>query len=281
MTQANLDEDDGSHDHQVGGRAFPPERSRVLRISRRLRVGRDGSVRDGTARAVDLETQAAARRSREAQHEGFARRHGAQELHARERERYRIEGGASRDYILTKRMMHQEPKAWHAFMDKLSASISAYLRAQIRAGADALQLFDSWAGALGPDDYCEYVLPYVQQIVQSVTAEKEVPFIYFSTGTSGLLELISQTGANVIGVDWRVNLAKAWERLGKNVAIQGNLDPTLLLMPFSEIKKQAVKILDSVRGKPGHIFNLGHGVLEPTPVEHVQALVEFVHEYSR
>ena len=194
---------------------------------------------------------------------------------------YAIEGGASRDYLLTKRLMHQEPRAWHELMEKMSASISAYLRAQIEAGADALQLFDSWAGALSPDDYRDYVLPYVQQIVKTVATEKNIPFIYFSTGTTGLLELIQQTGAQVIGVDWRVELAQAWKKLGDGVAIQGNLDPALLLMPFPEIKKQAARILDSVRGKPGHIFNLGHGVLEPTPVEHVQMLIDFAHSYSK
>jgi len=194
---------------------------------------------------------------------------------------YAIEGGSSRHYILAKSLMYQQPRAWHTLMEKLAVVVGNYLQAQAAAGADALQLFDSWVGALSPADYQEYVLPHTQKAIEIAIQAHNVPLIHFSTGTSGMLPLIKQAGGNVIGVDWRIDLTEAGRQLGNNVVLQGNLDPLVLLAPVKEIKRQAARILDSVKGRPGHIFNLGHGVLKETPVEHVAALVDFVHEYSR
>ncbi len=192
---------------------------------------------------------------------------------------YLIEGGSSRDYSHTKALMHHEPAAWHLLMEKLSATVGLYLQAQVRAGARALQLFDSWVGALGPSDYREFVLPHVRKVVEAARAEK-APVIYFSTGTAGLADLLRETGADVIGVDWRVDLAAAWDRLGDGVAIQGNLDPQVMLAPAPVMLRRAGEVLEQADARPGHIFNLGHGVLPQTPPDHVANLVEFVHERS-
>ena len=191
---------------------------------------------------------------------------------------YAVEGGSSKDFTITKRLMMGRPDLWRQLMEKLAGLVGGYLRAQAQAGAQALQLFDTWAGLLSPRDYIEFALPYVQTAVREASLAG-VPVIYFSTGTTGMLELVAQSGADVIGVDWRVDLGEAWRRLGPGVAIQGNLDPVALLADWPELKKRATAVLDSAGGQPGHIFNLGHGVLRDTPVDHVRRLVDFVHEY--
>ncbi len=189
---------------------------------------------------------------------------------------YAVEGGASRHYLHTKGLMYGEPKAWHDLMDKLSATVAAYLQAQARAGAQALQLFDSWAGALSPADYERFVLPYSRRVLEAARATA-VPVIHFTTGTAGMLPHVAAAGGDVIGVDWRIALDEAWARVGHDRAIQGNLDPAVLLAPWPELRRQAGEILRRAGGRPGHIFNLGHGVLPQTPVENVQRLVDFVH----
>ena len=194
---------------------------------------------------------------------------------------YAIEGGSSRNYRLTKGLMYEQPQLWHNLLEIFATAVGDYLRAQAAAGAQVLQLFDSWIGALSPADYETYVLPHSKRAIEIATSERDVPLIHFGTGTAGMLPLLKAAGGDVIGVDWRIDLATAWDQLGEGVAVQGNLDPVLLFAPVSEIKKQTARILDSVKGKPGHIFNLGHGILQHTPVEHVAALVDFVHEYSK
>ena len=193
---------------------------------------------------------------------------------------YAIEGASSRNYINAKSMMYSQPQVWHSLMDKLAVVVGDYLRAQAAAGAQALQLFDSWVGALSPIDYRTYVLPHSKRAIELAKSGLAVPLIHFGTGTSGMLPLIKEAGGDIIGVDWRIDLAVARQQLGDDVAIQGNLDPVALFAPIPEVKKQAAHILDSVKGKPGHIFNLGHGILPHTPVEHVAALVDFVHEHT-
>jgi uroporphyrinogen decarboxylase len=193
---------------------------------------------------------------------------------------YLIEGGHSRDYILTKSMMYKDPETWKSLMAKLTQVVTVYLRSQIRAGAQAVQLFDSWIGCLSPGDYREYVLPFSRQVIQSLRREN-VPIIHFGTGTASLLELMREAGSDVIGVDWRVNIDEAWNRLGDHVAIQGNLDPVALFAPLPELRKRIKDILQRVGNRPGHIFNLGHGILPQTPVENVIATVEMVHELSQ
>jgi uroporphyrinogen decarboxylase len=193
---------------------------------------------------------------------------------------YAIEGGASRNFALTKGFMYSQPDAWHELMDKLARLVGDYLKAQAEAGAQALQLFDSWVGALSPADYHHYVLPYSRRAIQTARSAG-VPVIHFSTGTAGMLELVKEAGGDVIGVDWRISLANAWQRLGDDVAIQGNLDPAALLAPRPELERQVNAVLAQANQRPGHIFNLGHGVLPQTPVEHVAWLVDFVHERSR
>ena len=193
---------------------------------------------------------------------------------------YAVEGGASRDYRIAKALMYEHPETWRRLMEKMSAAVGDYLRVQAAAGAQALQLFDSWAGALSPADYAEYVLPHTRRAIQMVADTCDVPVIHFGTGTSGILPLLKRAGGDVIGVDWRIELDEAWDRLGADVAVQGNLDPTVLFAPVPVIERRAARILDSVRGRPGHIFNLGHGILQHTPVEHVAALVDFVHAYG-
>jgi uroporphyrinogen decarboxylase len=191
---------------------------------------------------------------------------------------YAIEGGASRNYLHTKTLMYRDRAAWDALMGRLSRAVIVYLNAQIAAGAGAVQLFDSWVGCLGPDDYREYVLPYVRQIVSGITPG--VPVISFATGNPQLLPLLAEGGAAVVGVDWRVRLADAWQMIGHERAIQGNLDPMALLADKSEIRRRAADVLQQAAGRPGHIFNLGHGVLPQTPVDNARALVDMVHELS-
>jgi uroporphyrinogen decarboxylase len=191
---------------------------------------------------------------------------------------YAIEGGGSKNYLKTKSLMYFDPGAWHMLMEKLAVATAEYLNAQIAAGADAVQLFDSWVGCLSPDDYDEYVKPHMKGLFQRISPG--VPVIHFGTGTSSLLPSMKEAGGDVIGLDWRVKLDEAWERLGFDVAVQGNLDPVLLLAPQPVLRAQAARIMDRAGGRGGHIFNLGHGVLPQTPVDNVLALVDFVHEYS-
>ncbi len=191
---------------------------------------------------------------------------------------YAIEGGSSRSFLHTKTLMYREPSAWHDLMQRLSHSIVLYLNAQIAAGAQAVQLFDSWVGCLGPEDYRRYVLPHVQQIANQLTPG--APLIHFGTGNPTLLPLMAEAGGDVIGVDWRIGLDEAWQTLGHDRAVQGNLDPLTLLADRETIADRATQVLDTAAGRPGHIFNLGHGVLQQTPVENVRYLVDFVHEKS-
>jgi uroporphyrinogen decarboxylase len=191
---------------------------------------------------------------------------------------YLIEGGSSRNYENTKGLMYRDPEAWHVLMDKLTHATLLYLNRQIDSGADAVQIFDSWVGCLSPEDYRDFVLPYMKKLIQGI--RPGVPVIHFGTGTASLLDLMKEAGSSVIGLDWRIELDKAWKRLGYDVAIQGNLDPAVLLATPSEIKRRAIRILDKAAGREGHIFNLGHGVLPGTPVDNVLTLVDTVHEYS-
>ena len=191
---------------------------------------------------------------------------------------YLIEGGASRNYLKTKKLIYSNRGAWRPLMERLSSVTAKYLNAQIAAGAEAVQLFDSWAGCLSPEDYERFVLPHTRATIAGVTPG--VPVIHFSTGTSGFLRSLRAAGGDVIGVDWRVNLDAAWECLGHDIAIQGNLDPAVLLSSPRDIRRRVEEILRRANGRPGHIFNLGHGVLPETPVENVKAMVEAVHELS-
>ncbi len=190
---------------------------------------------------------------------------------------YLIEGGKSRDYRLTKLLMWSEPEAWNALMTKVSDVTRRYLRAQVAAGAQAVQLFDSWVGSLSVEDYLRSVQPHVRAILKDVE-QLGVPVIHFGTGTATLLEHQRDAGGTVIGVDWRTPLDVAWRRLGDGVAVQGNLDPLLLCAPTELVTERAREILRLVGGRPGHIFNLGHGIIPETPVDTVKAVVDAVHE---
>ena len=189
---------------------------------------------------------------------------------------YLVEGGASRHFENTKRLMYTDRSCWHELMRLLSQLTADYLNAQVAHGVQAVQLFDSWVGCLSQADYREFVLPYTKQTIAALSAT--VPLIHFGTGTAHLLELMLEAGGDVIGLDWRVSLSAAWARLGERVAVQGNLDPVVLLADQAEIKRQTRRILLEAGGKPGHVFNLGHGVLPTTPVDNVRFLVDTVHE---
>ncbi len=191
---------------------------------------------------------------------------------------YLIEGGGSRNYVHTKRLYYSEPLAWKNLMARLARAVAEYLNGQIAAGAQAVQLFDSWAGCLSPADYETFVLPYTRAAIQAITPG--IPVINFSTGTSGALKYIRAAGGDVMGLDWRVNLDEAWAAVGYDVAVQGNLDPVALFASPKEIRKRVADILRRAAKRPGHIFNLGHGILPETPVPHVIAMVEAVHELS-
>jgi uroporphyrinogen decarboxylase len=193
---------------------------------------------------------------------------------------YLIEGGGSRNYLKAKRLMYADPQSWHALMSKLAHVVADYLVAQVEAGAQAVQLFDSWVGVLGPDDYREYVLPYSQYVMEQVSAAG-VPRIHFGTDTATLLPLIQDAGGDVIGLDWRTPLNWGWQVLGPDVAVQGNLDPAALLAPRPEIERRVRAVLKQAAGRPGHIFNVGHGLVPETPADNVRAVVEMVHEFSR
>lgn len=192
---------------------------------------------------------------------------------------YIIEGGASKNYIHTKRLMHSDSGAWHALMSRIARALPLYLNAQIEAGAQAVQLFDSWVGCLSPEDYREFVLPHTLQAIRNISAG--VPVIHFGTGTATLLELMREAGGDVIGLDWRIPLDEGWRRIGYDRAVMGNFDQILLFTSPAIIRKHVGRILQLAEGRSGHIFNLGHGILPETPVENVVALVEAVHEMSR
>src|SRR5215203_1541816 len=191
---------------------------------------------------------------------------------------YVIEGGGSKNYVHTKRLMYDDAGAWHAMLRLISRALVKYLNAQIEAGAQAVQLFDSWVGCLSPDDYREFVMPHTQSVIGEVTPG--IPVIHFGTGTAALLELMREAGGDVIGLDWRVRMNEGWDRVGHDVAVMGNLDPVLLFAKQDVIREQAKRILEQAGGRAGHIFNLGHGILPETPVENVIALVGMVHEMS-
>ena len=191
---------------------------------------------------------------------------------------YAIEGGSSRNYLNTKTIMYRDEGAWRELMLRFVRAITRYLNAQIAAGAQCVQLFDSWAGCLGTDDYRRYVLPYIQEIISDLTPG--VPVINFATGNPALLPLLAEAGTRVVGVDWRVRLDDAWDTIGHDLAVQGNLDPLVLLADRDTIRSRVQDVLDQAGDRPGHIFNLGHGVLQQTPVENAIALVDAVHELS-
>jgi uroporphyrinogen decarboxylase len=193
---------------------------------------------------------------------------------------YLVEGGKSAHFVKTKRLMYEQPAAWGVLMGKLAEVVRRYLHAQIDAGADAVQLFDSWVGQLSPADYEEHVLPHVAHILGDVE-KRGVPVIHFGTGTSTLLELQRRAGGTVIGLDWRTPLADGWRRVGHDRGVQGNLDPTVLFAGADLARAHARQILDAAEGRAGHVFNLGHGILPETPVDTVKAVVDFVHESSQ
>jgi len=192
---------------------------------------------------------------------------------------YAIEGGHSNTFAKTKALMYGHPEAWHRLCEKLSSVVSNYLVAQIEAGVDAVQVFDSWVGVLSAADYREFALPHTRPLFDAV--KKRVPTIHFGTGTAAILEELREAGGDVIGVDWRIPIDEAWTRIGADRGVQGNLDPTLLLGPPARMLQQTDSVLARIGNRPGHIFNLGHGILPSTPVEHVQMLAQYVHSASR
>jgi len=192
---------------------------------------------------------------------------------------YMIEGGGSRNYVHAKKMMYSSPAVWDELMRKLVAVVSEYAAEQVRAGADVIQIFDSWVGCLSVEDYRRYVLPRTNELVK-VLQDTGVPIIYFGTDSATLLPSMRETGAEVIGLDWRIPLDQGWRSLGFECAVQGNLDPVLLFADWKELRSRAEDILRRAAGRPGHIFNLGHGILPETPVENVKALAKFVQEHS-
>ena len=191
---------------------------------------------------------------------------------------YVVEGGASRDFLWTKRLMYETPSAWHRLLEVLADATATYLNGQIDAGAQMVQLFDSWVGVLAPDDYRTYVLPHTRSVIQAL--RPGTPVIHFGTGTATLLPLMREAGGDVIGLDWRVDLDRGWAAVGHDVGVQGNLDPALLLARPAMLRERVQAILARAGGRPGHVFNLGHGVHQSTPVDHVRALVDMVHELS-
>ena len=196
---------------------------------------------------------------------------------------YLIEGGGSRSYRHTKSLMYRDPGAWRFLMEHLARNVASYINAQVAAGVQAVQIFDTWVGCLGPADYREFVLPYTRVLIEGIAPG--VPVIHFGVGTGMLLEAMREAGGHIIGLDSQVELDQAWARLdqgpGRRVGVQGNLDPTVLFADLPYIRQRVNRILEQAGGRPGHIFNLGHGILPETPVDHVLALVDYVHELSR
>ena len=193
---------------------------------------------------------------------------------------YAIEGGHSSNFARTKALMYGTPEAWHRLCEILVDVVADYLVAQIEAGVNAVQVFDSWVGALNARDYREFILPHTRRLFAAL-APHNVPSIHFGVGTGAILGELAEAGGTVIGVDWRTPLDEAWERIGNTRAVQGNLDPTLLLGPLDRALVATDEVLQRAGGRPGHIFNLGHGILPTTPVEHVQALARYVHQQTR
>ncbi|HYF64748.1 MAG TPA: uroporphyrinogen decarboxylase [Herpetosiphonaceae bacterium] len=193
---------------------------------------------------------------------------------------YLIEGKGSRNFLKTKAMMYGAPATWHALMGRLADLTIAYLHAKAAAGVDALQLFDSWVGCLSPRDYAAFVQPHTSRIIGAVRERHDLPFIHFGTNTATLLPLMKHDGGTVIGADWRIGLDEAWDIIGEDKAIQGNLDPALLLGPAGHVLDEAADVLRRAGGRPGHIFNLGHGIHPETPVANLERLVAFVHEFK-
>ena len=189
---------------------------------------------------------------------------------------YAIEGGGSKNYVHTKKLMYNDAGAWNAFMERMSDSLGRYLIAQVEAGCQAVQIFDSWAGCLSPDDYRTYVLPWTKRVVDAVP--DHIPVVNFLTGNPALLPLLREAGGNVIGIDWRINLRDAWNIVGHDVAVQGNLDPVSIYADLPILKQRTKNVIDATDGRAGHIFNLGHGVMPDMNPDHVKALVEMVHE---
>ena len=192
---------------------------------------------------------------------------------------YMIEGGSSRHYAHTKHLMWAEPEAWQDLMERLVEVLVPYAASQLAGGAAAIQVFDSWVGVLAPSDYERFVLPHSQELVRRIRAEGS-PVIHFGTGNGTFLEVFNSAGGDVLGLDWRVDLGSAWARVGHGVAVQGNLDPIALLAPLPALKAKVHAILDSAAARPGHIFNLGHGIIPETPVENVRAVVRMVRDYA-
>lgn len=189
---------------------------------------------------------------------------------------YAIEGGSSRNYVDTKKLMFGDPPAWHALMERLTASLCLYLNAQIEAGCQAVQVFDSWVGCLSPEDYRRFVLPHTKAVIAGLP--EDVPVINFLTGNPALLPLQREGGGQIMGLDWRVDLKEAWRQVGHDVAVQGNLDPVSLFAELPILRERTQAVLDAAEGRPGHIFNLGHGVMPGMSADNVKALVEMVHE---
>ena len=192
---------------------------------------------------------------------------------------YMIEGGYSRNFLETKKFMYHYPDSWKLLMGILVEVASRYLIAQVEAGAQVVQLFDSWVGTLSPEDYKSFVLPYSRAIFRSITP-LDVPMIHFGTGTAGFLELMRDAGGSVMGIDWRIPLNTAWERIGFNVPVQGNLDPLAMMAPKEILKTKVDSVMQKAAGRPGHIFNLGHGFLPQTSVENVETVVDWVHGFK-
>ena len=192
---------------------------------------------------------------------------------------YMIEGGGSRNYICTKSLMYREPSVWQLLLEKLASVLAEYAAQQVEAGADVIQIFDSWTGALSPADYRDFVLPVTTRLVRKVQA-LGVPVIYFGVDTATLLPAMREIGADVIGLDWRIPLDQGWSALGHTVAVQGNLDPIMLFAGEELLRERVRQIMAQAGGRPGHIFNLGHGIVPATPVENVQRVVQYVREFS-
>jgi uroporphyrinogen decarboxylase len=192
---------------------------------------------------------------------------------------YMIEGGSSRNYLHTKKLMYHSPALWEEFMSKLVTVTAEYSAEQVRAGADVIQIFDSWVGCLSVEDYRRFVLPHVTALIKTLQ-RTGAPIIYFGTDSSTLLPSMQETGAEVIGLDWRIPLDEGWSRLGHQCGVQGNLDPVLLFAPWKDIQASADRIVQQAAGRPGHIFNLGHGILPETPVENVKNLAHHVQQHS-